>query len=83
MFGGIGAQELVLLFLIFLIWVALLIPYWKIFTKAGFPGWYSFSQVIPILNVIVLYFLAFTEWPVHRKLNQMKQNLDDNVATTQ
>jgi uncharacterized membrane protein YhaH (DUF805 family) len=61
MFGGIGAQELVLLFLIFLIWIALLIPYWKIFTKAGFPGWYSFSQVIPIVNVIVLYFLAFTQ----------------------
>ncbi|MFQ6003203.1 MAG: hypothetical protein ACE5KJ_05595 [Candidatus Zixiibacteriota bacterium] len=80
MLGGIGLQELVLLFLIFLIWAIILIPYWKIFGKAGFPGWYSLSQIIPILNIIALYFLAFAKWPIYSKLDEMKHNSDSGGA---
>jgi hypothetical protein len=46
------------------------LPFWKIFTKAGFPGALSLSQVVPVLNVVALFYLAFSEWPVHRELSQ-------------
>ena len=51
-----------------LIFAALIvIPFWSIFTKAGFSGWSSLLMAVPIVNVITLYFLAFSSWPIHRK----------------
>lgn len=45
----------------------LVIPVWKICAKAGHPGWYSLILFIPLLNVVALYLLAFTEWPIERE----------------
>jgi hypothetical protein len=38
-------------------------PAWRICAKAGFPGAISLLIVIPVLNLFLLYFLAFAEWP--------------------
>lgn len=40
------------------------IPYWKIFHKAGFSGWLSLLILIPSVNLIGLYVVAFSEWKV-------------------
>lgn len=51
--------------LIMLIWVlAVLVPFWKITSKAGYPGWLSLLVIIPLVNVIYIYFPAFSKWPV-------------------
>jgi uncharacterized membrane protein YhaH (DUF805 family) len=47
---------------VFVFLPVLLIPYWKIFSKAGFSGWLSLLMVIPFANLIVLYVVAFSEW---------------------
>lgn len=39
-----------------------LVPYWKIFSKAGFSGWLSLCMIIPLVNLIVLYYVAFSDW---------------------
>lgn len=39
-----------------------IVPYWKIFSKAGFSGWLSLCMLIPLVNLIVLYYVAFSEW---------------------
>ena len=50
-----------------LIFAALVvIPFWFIFTKAGYSKWLSLLMLVPIANVIMLYFLAFSTWPIHR-----------------
>ncbi len=50
-----------------LIFAALIvIPFWFIFTKAGYSKWLSLLMLVPIANVIMLYFLAFSTWPIHR-----------------
>lgn len=41
-----------------------LIPYWKIFSKAGFSGWMSILMLVPLLNLVVLYVVAFSNWNV-------------------
>jgi len=41
----------------------IVIPFWFILSKAGYSKWLSFLMVVPILNVILLYFLAFSNWP--------------------
>ncbi len=40
------------------------IPYWKIFSKAGFAGALSLLMIIPLVNLIVLYVIAFSEWKI-------------------
>ena len=46
-----------------------LIPYWKIFSKAGFSGWLSLLMVVPLVNLVVLYYVAFTNWKVRPSTN--------------
>lgn len=41
-----------------------IVPYWKIFSKAGFSGWMSLLMLVPLLNIVVLYLVAFSNWNV-------------------
>lgn len=50
--------------LFMLLWVAIILPpFWQIFSKAGFSGWLSLLMLIPLANLVVLYIVAFAEWP--------------------
>ncbi|MGA7525258.1 MAG: hypothetical protein WBW84_22605 [Acidobacteriaceae bacterium] len=49
-------------FLIFI--VIVMIPYWMIWKKAGFSPWLSLLMLVPLVNFIMLYVLAFSEWKV-------------------
>ncbi len=42
------------------------IPFWRICSKAGYPGLLSLLILNPLVNVVFLYFLAFSQWPSHR-----------------
>jgi hypothetical protein len=61
---GLGSLEVIVVLFIAAI---IIFPFWKIFSKAGFPGWYGLLILIPVGNIIMLLFLAFAEWPVLRK----------------
>jgi len=50
------------LLVIFVALPIFVIPYWKIFSKAGFAGALSLLMIIPLVNLIVLYVIAFSEW---------------------
>jgi hypothetical protein len=47
--------------------VILIIPFWQLFSKAGYSGWWSLLMIVPLANVIALYVLAFSNWPALRK----------------
>jgi hypothetical protein len=38
------------------------IPYWQIFKKAGFSPFLSILVLVPIANLVILYFVAFSDW---------------------
>jgi hypothetical protein len=59
--------------LIFLI--LFIVIYWRIFSKAGYNGALSLLLLIPIVNIIMLFVLAFGNWPIHRELNALRQQL--------
>ena len=42
----------------------LLVPYWFIWKKAGFSPWFSLLMFIPLVNLVMLYVLAFSQWKV-------------------
>jgi hypothetical protein len=49
----------------FVIFTAIfIIPLWVIWKKAGFSPWLSLLMIIPMVNIIMLYVLAFSEWKV-------------------
>jgi hypothetical protein len=44
--------------------ILVVIPYWFIFKKAGFSPFLALLMLIPMVHLIMLYFLAFAQWNV-------------------
>jgi hypothetical protein len=59
---------MVLVMLTFAVLAALLtvIPFWKICTKAGFPGPLSLLMLVPVANIVLPFYIAFADWPALR-----------------
>lgn len=63
--NALSGIVLILMPIIFLVIMAVLvIPYWFIWKKAGFSPWLSLLMFIPMVNLVMLYVLAFTQWKV-------------------
>jgi hypothetical protein len=58
--GGISIWQLLVIAVYILIFV---LPFWHIYKKAGFSPWLSLLMLIPLVNLIMLYVLAFAKWP--------------------
>ena len=63
MFGSIGVPELLV---VLVVAVLLVIPAARICQKAGFSSWLGVAAAIPGLNLLLLWLLAFAEWPARR-----------------
>lgn len=47
-----------------LIYIALIVlPVWRILSKAGYSGAWSLLALIPLVNLIALWVFAFLRWP--------------------
>ena len=55
-------------FILWLLIVGVIViwPFSKIFTKAGFSGAMAILMIIPAVNVVMIFYLAFSEWPALR-----------------
>ncbi len=40
---------------------------WRIVRRAGYPGWWVLTQMVPGLNLAMIYIFAFSDWPVLRE----------------
>lgn len=47
---------------VFVVLPLIVIPYWKIFGRAGFPRWFGILMLLPLINFLVLYLVAFGRW---------------------
>ncbi|WP_349750321.1 hypothetical protein [Salicola sp. Rm-C-2C1-2] len=43
--------------------IILVIPFWKLATRVGYPGPLALLILIPLVNLAFIYFLAFSKWP--------------------
>ncbi len=48
--------------------LAILLPFWlwatiRILHKAGYSGWWSLLTLIPIVNIVMIWVFAFSDWP--------------------
>ena len=48
--------------------ILFIVAYWKIWSKAGFNGAWSLLMLVPLVNLIAFLYLAFAEWPIHKRL---------------
>ena len=46
--------------------IVAIIPFWKICTRVGLSPWLSLLLIVPLVNLIFLYWLAFSAWPIER-----------------
>jgi len=46
--------------------IIIIIPFWRICQRAGYSPWLSLLMALPLVNLIFLYFLAFSTWPSQR-----------------
>jgi hypothetical protein len=58
--GWFGAFVWPVLFVLFLI------PWWKIWQRTGHSGAWGLLMLVPLVNLISLWVLAFKEWPALR-----------------
>jgi hypothetical protein len=73
--GAAAAGAMGVVFLIYAVIIALfIIVYWKIASKAGYPGWYALGFLVPCLNLVLIIMFAFTEWPIERELRMLRNN---------
>jgi len=50
----------------------MVLPFWRICEKAGYPGIYALLVFIPVVNLIFLYWFAFADWPISSKDQERK-----------
>ncbi len=68
-----------IVFLIFLIPVVMIVVavkiliFCKIFSKTGYSWALGLLILVPIANIVMLFVLAFAEWPIQRELRSYKQ----------
>jgi hypothetical protein len=65
---GIGPLEMVVIFFGGIVSVLVqVIPFWKICTRTGFPGPLALLMILPIVNIIFPFYIAFAAWPALRE----------------
>ena len=65
--GGIG------LVLLIIVYVIVLVAWWKIFSKAGHSGALALLFLVPIVNLVIFLWFAFSEWPIHRRMRELER----------
>ena len=68
-----------IIFLIFMIPLIMIIVavkvliFCKIFSRAGYSWALGLLILVPIANIVMLFVLAFAEWPIQRELRSYRQ----------
>lgn len=55
-----------LLFII-VVFVPLMVALYKIFRKAGYSGWLCLLMLVPVVNLVTIIWLGFSDWPALRR----------------
>jgi len=69
-----GAVFFILIMFMALVIVAVkVLIFCKIFSKAGFSWALGLLMLVPVANIVMLFVLAFAEWPIQRELRSLRQ----------
>ncbi|MBB5722169.1 uncharacterized protein (DUF983 family) [Loktanella ponticola] len=43
------------------------VPFYQIWKRTGHNGWIALLMLVPLVNVVMLYVIAFKQWPIEQK----------------
>lgn len=46
--------------------IVAVIPAWRICQRTGYPGLLGVLILVPLVNLALLYFIAFADWPAEK-----------------
>jgi uncharacterized SAM-binding protein YcdF (DUF218 family) len=76
--GNIGSTWGIIIILIIALFMAVaILPWFFIYKKAGYHPAMGCLMFIPIANVIMLFVLAFSQWPIERDLENARSGRPD------
>ena len=52
--------------------IVMMVVHWKLIEKTGNHGAISLLLLVPLVNIGVYFWLAFSEWPIESELNGLK-----------
>ncbi len=55
--------------------LATMIPWFFIYKKAGYHPAMGCLMLFPIVNLVMMFILAFSDWPIERELQSLKTSL--------
>lgn len=75
-FGSFGIDGFFFPLLMLAFVVALSIwPAWRIIAKTGNAGVLSLGLLVPVLNILLIFYIAFSEWPIERELKRLRNDI--------
>lgn len=60
MMGNMGAPGLLM---IAVYAAVVVVPFYQLWKRTGHNGWIALLMLIPLVNLVMLYVLAFKQWP--------------------
>lgn len=57
------------------LFVALVWAYVRIIQKAGYSGWNVLWVLVPIVNIIMIFYFAFAEWPITARVRDLERRV--------
>jgi len=57
---------LIILALVVIVW-------WRIFAKTGYGGPFGLLMLIPLVNLVMMFVLAFAKWPIEKELEELRR----------
>ena len=57
---GFGVMDAIVVVILLAL---LVIPYWKLWERTGHSGFWGLLMIIPFVNIVSLWVLAFKPWP--------------------
>jgi uncharacterized membrane protein YedE/YeeE len=59
------------------------VAWWRILSRTGNPGQLGLLMLVPVLNVVLMFWFAFSDWPMERRLKPVsRSNFCPTCGTT-
>jgi hypothetical protein len=77
---GAASAAVGVLVIIYLAVVGLFfVGWWQILSKAGYSGAWVFIALVPLVNIVMFFVFAFSDWPIRRELRQLRSSAQPPV----
>jgi hypothetical protein len=60
---GLGLREAIVVLFTGLLVLAIIWPYGRILSRAGYSPWLCILAIVPVVNIVAMWAFAYAKWP--------------------